>query len=98
MNIWIYHAFREIVWVDEVIYCILRPAMSSTHMEIALWSDSILRVATGAANMRTLSFFSVSKNALFRFSFLAAALCTFELGMTQFLSRSDYLIDTLLDR
>lgn len=35
MNVWIYCAFGEIdlVHVDEVIYCILMPVMSSAQME-----------------------------------------------------------------
>lgn len=53
MNVWIYPALREIGSVDEVIYCILMPVMSSTPMEIALRFDSILRIATGAVNVGT---------------------------------------------
>lgn len=66
MNVWISPAFREIDLVDEVIYCILMPVISSTQMEIALRFDSILRIATGALNVHTL-LFPVPKNALFRF-------------------------------
>lgn len=61
INIWIYHAFREIGWADEVIYCILMPVMSSTQMEIALRSDSILRVAMGSANVCTFHSFQYLK-------------------------------------
>lgn len=94
----IYSAFREIVLADEVIYCMLMPVMSSIQMEIALRFDSILRIATGAVNVRTLLCFLCLKMRRSGFLFLPTLPCTLEPRMTQFLPESDCLIDILMDR